>query len=174
VLLRPLEIREKAIKYSFEIYNKTTGALSATVHIVAVCVELENEKLKSTRCPRTSSKHEEASPTTHKAIKLKNQRNKNQQAAVAQRESARLKTAPGRRRDPRGPLTGGPGFRLEAAHKSRRPHQPLSSAVSVVDSCVFPPEFYVRSLVDGLSLAERGAVYTCSVLRSKGRIPSLI
>lgn len=51
VVLRPLELREKAIKYGFEIYNETTGLLSATGHIVAVCVENEGGRLKSTRCP---------------------------------------------------------------------------------------------------------------------------
>lgn len=52
VVLRPLEIKEKAVKYGFEIYNETTGALSATGHIVAVCVENEGGRLKSTRCPQ--------------------------------------------------------------------------------------------------------------------------
>ncbi|ABL87337.1 thioesterase superfamily protein [Pyrobaculum islandicum DSM 4184] len=52
VVLKPLEIREKAVKYGFEIYNETTGALSATGHIVAVCVENEGGRLKSTRCPQ--------------------------------------------------------------------------------------------------------------------------
>jgi len=52
VVLRPLEIREKAVKYGFDIFNETTGTLSATGYIVAVCVELESGKLKSAKCPQ--------------------------------------------------------------------------------------------------------------------------
>jgi acyl-CoA thioester hydrolase len=52
VVLRPLELREKAVKYSFEIFNETTGLLSASGHIVAVCVENESGRLRSARCPQ--------------------------------------------------------------------------------------------------------------------------
>jgi Predicted thioesterase len=52
VVLKPLEIREKAVKYGFEIHNETTGLLSAVGHIVAVCVEVDNGKLKATKCPQ--------------------------------------------------------------------------------------------------------------------------
>ncbi|MFB6490096.1 MAG: acyl-CoA thioesterase [Thermoproteus sp. AZ2] len=51
VVIKPLEIKEKAIKYGFEIYNEATGQLSAYGHIVAVCVDEEGGRLKSTKCP---------------------------------------------------------------------------------------------------------------------------
>jgi len=52
VVLRPLEIRDKVIKYGFEIFNETTGVLSATGYIVAVCVNVEQGGLKSAKCPQ--------------------------------------------------------------------------------------------------------------------------
>jgi acyl-CoA thioester hydrolase len=52
VVLRPLEIREKVIKYGFEIFNETTGVLSATGYVVAVCVNVEQGGLKSAQCPQ--------------------------------------------------------------------------------------------------------------------------
>ncbi len=51
VVLKPLELKERAVKYGFEIYNETTGTLSAAGHVVAVCVENEGGKLRSTKCP---------------------------------------------------------------------------------------------------------------------------
>ncbi|MEZ0247747.1 MAG: thioesterase family protein [Thermoproteus sp.] len=52
IVLRPLELKEKAVKYGFEIYNETTGLLSAEGYIVAVCVENEGGRLKSAKCPQ--------------------------------------------------------------------------------------------------------------------------
>ncbi len=52
VVLKPLEIREKAIKYGFEIFNESTGLLSASGYIAAVCVENEGGRLRSTKCPQ--------------------------------------------------------------------------------------------------------------------------
>jgi acyl-CoA thioester hydrolase len=52
VVLRPLEIRDKVIKYGFEIFNETTGVLSATGYVVAVCVNVEQGGLKSAKCPQ--------------------------------------------------------------------------------------------------------------------------
>ncbi|MDT7870477.1 MAG: thioesterase family protein [Thermoproteus sp.] len=53
VVLRPLELKEKAVKYGFEVYNETEGVLSASGYIVAVCVESDGGRLRSTRCPQS-------------------------------------------------------------------------------------------------------------------------
>jgi acyl-CoA thioester hydrolase len=53
VVLRPLELKEKAVKYGFEVCNETEGVLSASGYIVAVCVENDGGRLRSTRCPQS-------------------------------------------------------------------------------------------------------------------------
>ncbi|MEM0043975.1 MAG: thioesterase family protein [Sulfolobales archaeon] len=42
------EIREKSIKYSFEIYNGASNTLSALGYIIVVCAEING---RSVRCP---------------------------------------------------------------------------------------------------------------------------
>ncbi|MEZ0290339.1 MAG: thioesterase family protein [Sulfolobales archaeon] len=48
VVLWVSEIREKAVRYEFKIYNKTTERISAEGHLVIVCAEING---RSVRCP---------------------------------------------------------------------------------------------------------------------------
>ncbi|MFN3805210.1 MAG: acyl-CoA thioesterase [Pyrobaculum sp.] len=58
------EVRTRAVKYLFEIYNITRGAKAAEGHIVVVCVDAEGETLTAIRCPEEliNAWRENASP----------------------------------------------------------------------------------------------------------------
>ncbi|MFN7106334.1 MAG: acyl-CoA thioesterase [Pyrobaculum sp.] len=45
------DVRIRAVKYHFEIYNLTADVKAAEGHVVAVCVGLEEGKLTAVRCP---------------------------------------------------------------------------------------------------------------------------